>query len=83
MPGTGKTRLRLPYALALALGYAFDVLARLRGRPLAISSARVRKFCADTRIAADAVRARGFQPRVRLNDALALTIASLQKEASR
>ncbi len=82
MPGTGKARLRLPYTLALVLGYAFDGLARLRGRPLAISSARVRKFCADTRIAADAVRARGFQPRVRLNDALALTIASLRREDS-
>jgi GlcNAc-P-P-Und epimerase len=80
LPGTGRTRLRLPYTLALFLGYAFDGLARLRGRPLAISSARVRKFCADTRIAADAVHASGFQPRVSLKQALALTVASLRNE---
>lgn len=80
LPEAGMMRLRLPYALALALGYAFDALAWLRGSPMAISSARVRKFCADTRIAADAVRATGFVPRVDLKEALALTIASLPRE---
>jgi nucleoside-diphosphate-sugar epimerase len=80
LPEAGTTRLRLPYAMALALGYVFDALAWLRGRPMAISSARVRKFCADTRIAADAVRATGFTPRVDLKQALALTIASLPRE---
>jgi nucleoside-diphosphate-sugar epimerase len=75
LPGHRPTRARLPYALALAIGYGFDLLSRWRARPASISSARVRKFCADTSVAADAAFATGFRPRVTLREGLARTIA--------
>lgn len=81
LPGSRRNRLHLPYPPALAVGYLFDALAALRGRPLSISSARIRKFCADTRIAADAAAHSGFRARISLLDGLARTIASEQTSA--
>ncbi|WP_205597649.1 NAD(P)-dependent oxidoreductase [Paraferrimonas sp. SM1919] len=46
----GKTGsvLRLPYWLGLLAGYGFDLLAKLTGKELPVSSIRVKKFCART-----------------------------------
>lgn len=46
----GKIGFRLPYSLGLAAGYCFDLLAWATGRRLALSSIRIRKFCADTTV---------------------------------
>jgi nucleoside-diphosphate-sugar epimerase len=43
--------LRMPYWVGLAGGYFFDGLSWFARRPFSISSIRVRKFCADTRVA--------------------------------
>ncbi len=77
LPAHGTSNARLPYALALAAGFMCDAIARLSGRSLSISSARVRKFCADTRIAADQIQRLGFQPRVTLSEGLARTVSHL------
>jgi len=45
---SGSTKIRLPYALGLAAGYGFDLLARLTGKNFPISSIRIKKFCATT-----------------------------------
>ena len=37
-----------PYWMGMAGGYCFDLLAKLTGKKLAISSVRVKKFCATT-----------------------------------
>ena len=59
----GRTiKFRLPYAIGLAGGYTFDLLARLTGKTFPISSIRIKKFCADTVINADKLKETGFTP---------------------
>jgi nucleoside-diphosphate-sugar epimerase len=68
----------LPFALprlaGLLIGYAFDLLAWVTGRRVPISSARVRRFCAQTSVATDRLVATGFVPRYRLDEMLERTI---------
>jgi nucleoside-diphosphate-sugar epimerase len=61
---------RLPYLLGMAGGYAADVVARLTGRNLPISSVRVKKFCGSTRIDASALARTGFVAKTPLVEAL-------------
>lgn len=44
----GKLPIRIPYALGILGGYLFDFISRLTGKPLPVSSARVRKFAMNT-----------------------------------
>ena len=81
LPEPGRAPARVPYALALAGGYAGDALAALVRRPFALSGARVRKFRAETTVATDAALATGFVARVTLDDALARTVASVVAKA--
>lgn len=64
---------RLPYALGLMIGKGFDLIAAITGRRLAISSIRVKKFCANsmfnTRVAQT-----GFVAPVPLIEALERTV---------
>lgn len=53
--------LRLPYALGLAGGLVFDLLAKITGRTFPISSVRVRKFCANTVVGTRRLQSTGFQ----------------------
>lgn len=69
--GRREPRLRVPLAPALALTSPFDLLAKLTGRNLPITSERVRKLAGtETAFAADRVRATGFQPQTTLPDGL-------------
>jgi nucleoside-diphosphate-sugar epimerase len=65
---------RLPYAPALLAAYAFDALAALSGRPLPIGSARLRKFCRETRLETPALATSGFRPRWSIAEGLARTV---------
>jgi nucleoside-diphosphate-sugar epimerase len=69
-----KVGLRVPFAVGLVVGWGLDAVAALTGRKFALSSQRIRKFCANTRFAARAVAASGFEPPVPLPDALAATV---------
>ncbi|MES2935042.1 MAG: NAD(P)-dependent oxidoreductase [Pseudomonadota bacterium] len=82
LPDTVTRSFHVPYGLALAGGYAFDVLAWLSGRSLAISSARVRKFCAETRVATDALEQIGFQPKFTIEEGLLRMIADMATDES-
>jgi len=77
LPRAGPRLIRLPYSVGMAAGYMFDALAWISGRPQAISSARVRKFCADTRVATVALERSGFRPRFTVHDGLAQTVATI------
>ena len=69
--GRRVPRLRVPEGLAVALAKPFDVLARVLGRDLPITSARIHKLSsAETRFGADRVHATGFEPTVGLREAL-------------
>ena len=69
-----QARVRLPYALALALGWAADAVAAFTGRSLPVSSIRVRKFCAETTVNTDRLERSGFVRPYSLIEALERTI---------
>lgn len=64
----------IPYFLGMLGGYCFDVFAKLLQRKLAISSVRVKKFCATTQIDANRAKASGFQPPYTLAEGLSRTL---------
>lgn len=68
----GKSGLgpKLPYALGLLGGGVFDIAAKITGKTFPISTIRVKKFCANTVVNADKVRADGFSAPYTLADGL-------------
>lgn len=64
---------RLPFALGYSVGKCFDAFAAITGKKLAISSIRVRKFCANS-VYNTAIDRTGFVSPVPLNEALERTI---------
>ena len=70
-------RRALPYWLAMAIGSACDVIAKVIHKPLLVSRVRVRKFCADTRIAAAALERSGYRAPSTIDEGLARMIAAM------
>lgn len=65
--------LRLPFAVGYAIGKGFDLIAAITGKRLAISSIRVKKFCANS-VYNTAIDKTGFVAPVPLEQALEQTI---------
>jgi nucleoside-diphosphate-sugar epimerase len=65
--------IRLPYNMGLLAASVFDLASLLTGKRFAISSIRVKKFCANT-VYETSVEKSGFVPPIVLSDALARTI---------
>lgn len=63
-----------PFWLGMAGGYCFDLLALLTGKKLAISSVRVKKFCATTEFDSSKMLATGFKAPYTLAEGLARTL---------
>ena len=55
-------------------GYCFDLLAKITGKKLAISSVRVKKFCATTEFDATKAHSCGFVAPYTLGEGLARTL---------
>lgn len=68
-----KIGLRLPFAMGYMIGKGFDLVGALFGKRFAISSIRVRKFCANSVYNTD-INQTGFIPPVPLEQALAQTV---------
>lgn len=68
-----KIGFRLPFAVGYLIGKVFDLVAAITGKSLAISSIRVKKFCANS-VYNTAINETGFVPPVPLEQALAQTI---------
>lgn len=68
-----KIGLRLPFAIGYAIGKGFDLVAAITGKRLAISSIRVKKFCANS-VYNTAIDETGFVTPVPLGQALEQTI---------
>jgi nucleoside-diphosphate-sugar epimerase len=64
---------RLPFAVGYAIGKGFDLVASVTGKRLAISSIRVKKFCANS-VYNTAIDETGFVAPVPLGQALEQTI---------
>jgi len=73
---------RVPYAIGLLGGYAFDFLAKLTGRTFPISAIRIKKFCANTQIASEKLGEIGFVSPYSLRDGLKRMILSEFKKES-
>jgi nucleoside-diphosphate-sugar epimerase len=68
-----KIGFRLPYAVGYAIGKVFDLVAAITGKRLAISSIRVKKFCANS-VYNTGIDETGFLPPVPHAQALEQTI---------
>jgi len=68
-----KIGFRLPFTVGYAIGKGFDLVAALTGKRFAISSIRVKKFCANS-VYNTAIDQTGFVPPVPLEQALAQTV---------
>jgi nucleoside-diphosphate-sugar epimerase len=64
---------RLPYAVGFMIGKGFDLVAAITGKRLAISSIRVKKFCANTMFNTR-IEQSGFVPPVPLVEAFERTV---------
>lgn len=76
---TGKKGkpVRIPYYVGYLGGVAFDLLAKITGKKLPISSIRVRKFCATTQFSAEKVKSIGFETPYTLEEGISRTIGSI------
>ena len=63
-----------PYWLGMMGGYCFDLLAKITGKKLTVSSVRVKKFCATTQFDSSKAMNSGFVPPFTLKDGLARTL---------
>lgn len=63
-----------PYWMGMMGGYCFDVLAKITGKKLAVSSVRVKKFCATTQFDSSKALSSGFVPPYTLKEGLARTL---------
>lgn len=57
-----KKAIKIPYAVAIALGGIFDVLGKVLNKEMVISVKRVQKFCTSTYFKAEKVLEYGFTP---------------------
>lgn len=64
----------LPYPLGMLGGYCFDILSKVTGKKYAISSVRVKKFCATTQFDATKVHNCGFVAPYSLSEGLDRTL---------
>lgn len=63
-----------PYWLGMLGGYGFDLLAKITGKKLPISSVRVKKFCATTEFDATKAHSCGFKAPFTLKEGLRNTL---------
>ena len=63
-----------PYWLGMLGGFGFDILSKLTGKKLAISSVRVKKFCATTQFDSTLAHNSGFKATYTLLEALDRTL---------
>lgn len=64
--GRGVSKIHVPLGLACFLALPFDIVIKLTGKNLPVSSARIRKLCTQTKFEADKVRQAGYAPKVPL-----------------
>jgi GlcNAc-P-P-Und epimerase len=73
-PAPGFLLPRLPLWLGLAGGVGLDALAKLTGKPFAVSASRIRKFAAETTISTRRLEQSGFVAPYPLRESLERTI---------
>ena len=74
--------IRIPYWMGYLCGIGFDILGKISGKKLPISSVRVKKFCATTQFANKALVESGYVPSFTLEQGLANTLDDITKNPS-
>ena len=72
--GKNIPSVHFPYWMGMMGGYCFDVLAKLTGKKLPVSSVRVKKFCATTEFDSSKMLSTGFVPPFTLEEGLSRTL---------
>lgn len=67
-------RTHFPYWLGMFGGYGFDILSKISGKKFAISSVRIKKFCATTKFDASKAHGCGFKAPYTLEEGLQRTL---------
>lgn len=75
--GKKLRQLRIPYFIGYAAGIAFDIISKISGKEMVISSIRIKKFCATTQYANKKLEEFAFKPPITLEEGLNKTINSL------
>jgi nucleoside-diphosphate-sugar epimerase len=76
LKGKNGVGLRLPYWLGLILGYTADLIAKISGKNLPVSSIRVKKFASDTEFKSAKESLDDFQAPFLLSDGVQRTLRS-------
>jgi nucleoside-diphosphate-sugar epimerase len=76
LKGKHGVGLRLPYWIGMILGYTVDLLAKLSGKNLPVSSIRVKKFASSTEFRSAKSSLDNFQPPFMLIDGVERTLQS-------
>lgn len=66
--------IRVPEFLGMLGGYGFDLLAKISGKKLPITSVRIKKFCATTQFSAEKLNKTGFRRPYTLDEGLLRTL---------
>ncbi len=70
----GKIGVRLPYWIGLYIGYLGDIINRLLGVKVPITSVRIKKFCIDTTFSSTKEELKNFRPPYTVNQSIRRTI---------
>ena len=76
LSGKNGVGLRLPYWLGVALGYIADVVAKVSGQNLTVSSVRIKKFLYSTEFSSAKNTMNGFKPPFLLAEGIERTLQS-------
>ena len=76
LKGKEGVGLRIPYWLGIILGHTADIVAKVRGKNLPVSSIRVKKFAASTEFKSAKLNLDGFTAPFRLSDGVQRTLQS-------
>ena len=66
--------IHFPYWMGMMGGYCFDFLSKITGKKFAVSSVRVKKFCAVTQFDSTKAMTSGFKPPYTLQEGLSRTL---------
>lgn len=66
----GKKPIALPYWLVYSMGIPFDLLIKITGKDLPISTTRIKKFCTQTYHKAEKILETGFNPKYSTSEGL-------------
>ncbi len=74
LSGQRGTGFRIPFLVALGVGYIADVVSQVTGYSISISAARVKKFCATTSFDSDAHTKYEFEAPFSIDEGLSRTL---------